>query len=53
MDDLKCWSSYPNNSKYLLLERNKKLLRVAKYMKKRGIIPRGFGDNLLVTKENN
>lgn len=45
--EIKDWFSYPNNSRYLLLERNKKMLKFAKFLKYIGLIPRGFGDNLL------
>jgi N-acetyl sugar amidotransferase len=44
------WREYPNNSWIFLMHDNPAMLRVARGARALGLLPRGFGDNMLARK---
>lgn len=44
------WRDYPNNSWIFLMHDNSAMLRLARTARAMGVLPRGFGDNMLARK---
>jgi hypothetical protein len=43
----KTWRDYPNNSWIFLMHDNPLLLKIARFSRTIGILPRGFAENML------
>jgi hypothetical protein len=44
---IRSYRDYPNNSWVFLMHDNPRMMRLARALRSVGVLPRGFGDNLL------